>query len=123
SADYFFGRVLEEGVTRALTANGAEVIGSLKHPLAATDFSSFSLQAKAANPEVIAVNNGGDDTANAVKSLREFGVKAKLVGFGLDTPALVKAMTLDVGKGVYYVTSWVRRDDEETNKFVAEFMK
>lgn len=79
-------------------------------------------QIKAANPDVVALNSGGDDTANAVKSAREFGVKSKLVGFGLDTPALIKAMSLQTAQGVYFVTSWLRRDDPETEQFVKRFM-
>lgn len=122
NADYAFGRAMESGVTAALKKNGAEVVGSLKHPLGANDFSSYMLQIKAANPDVVALNSGGDDTANAVKSAREFGVKSKLVGFGLDTPALIKAMTLPTAQGVYFVTSWLRRDDAETEQFVKRFM-
>jgi branched-chain amino acid transport system substrate-binding protein len=122
NADYAFGRAMEAGVTAALKKNGAEVVGSLKHPLGANDFSSYMLQIKAANPDVVALNSGGDDTANAVKSAREFGVKSKLVGFGLDTPALIKAMTLQTAHGVYFVTSWLRRDDPETEQFVKRFM-
>jgi len=122
NADYAFGRAMEAGVTAALKKNGAEVVGSLKHPLGANDFSSYMLQIKAANPDVVALNSGGDDTANAVKSAREFGVKSKLVGFGLDTPALIKAMTLPTAQGVYFVTSWLRRDDPETEQFIKRFM-
>jgi branched-chain amino acid transport system substrate-binding protein len=122
NADYAFGRAMEAGVTAALKKNGAEVVGSLKHPLAANDFSSYMLQIKSANPDVVALNSGGDDTANAVKSAREFGVKSKLVGFGLDTPALIKAMSLQTAQGVYFVTSWLRRDDPETEQFVKRFM-
>lgn len=122
NADYAFGRAMESGVTAALKKNGAEVVGSLKHPLGANDFSSYMLQIKGANPDVVALNSGGDDTANAVKSAREFGVKSKLVGFGLDTPALIKAMTLPTAQGVYFVTSWLRRDDAETEQFVKRFM-
>ncbi len=123
NADYAFGRAMEAGVTAALKRNGAEVVGSLKHPLGANDFSSYMLQIKSAAPDVVALNSGGDDTANAVKSAREFGVKAKLVGFGLDTPALIKAMSLQTAQGVYFVTSWVRRDDPETETFVKRFME
>lgn len=122
NADYAFGRALEAGVTAALKKNGAEVIGSLKHPLGNNDFSSYMLQIRSANPDVVALNSGGDDTANAVKSAREFGVKAKLVGFGLDTPALIKAMSLQTAHGVYFVTSWLRRNDPETEAFVKRFM-
>ena len=51
------------------------------------DFSSFVLQAQAANPDVIALNSGGDDTVGALKAIREFGLKAKVMGFGLDSPS------------------------------------
>ncbi len=122
NADYFFGRAMEAGVTAALKKVGANVVGSLKHPLGANDFSSYILQIKSANPDVVALNSGGDDTANAVKSAREFGIKAKLVGFGLDTPALIKAMSLQTAQGVYFVSAWARRDDAETKAFVEKFM-
>lgn len=123
NADYFFGRAMEIGVTAALKKNGGEVVGSLKHPLGATDFASYMLQIKAVNPDVIALNSGGDDTANAAKAAREFGLKSKLVGFGLDTPALVKAMSLQTAQGIYYVSSWDRRDDAETAAFIKKFME
>ena len=71
---------MEAGVRPRSQENGAEVVGGVKHPLGTTDFSSYVLQAKAANPDVIALNSGGDDTDNALKATREFGLKAKLVG-------------------------------------------
>jgi branched-chain amino acid transport system substrate-binding protein len=123
SADYAYGRAMEVGITGALKKNGAEVVGSFRHPVATNDFSSYMLQIKSLAPDVVALNSGGDDTANAVKSAREFGVKAKLVGFGLDTPALIKAMTLQTAHDVYYMTSWMRRDDPETEAFVKRFME
>ncbi|MBV9235587.1 MAG: ABC transporter substrate-binding protein, partial [Xanthobacteraceae bacterium] len=52
NADYAFGAAMEAGVRRALEAQGATGVGSLKHPLGTTDFSSYILQAKAANPDV-----------------------------------------------------------------------
>src|SRR5262245_31882089 len=89
NADYAFGAAMEVGVRRALEAQGASVAGSLKHPLATTDFSSYVLQAKTANPEVLALNSGGDDTNNAIKAAREFGPNARLVGFGVDLPCCI----------------------------------
>jgi len=123
SADYAYGRAMEAGITGALKKNGAEVVGSFRHPIATNDFSSYMLQIKSLAPDVVAINSGGDDTVNAVKSAREFGVKAKLVGFGLDTPALIKAMTLQTAQGVFYMTAWMRRDDAETEAFVKKFME
>jgi len=123
NADYSFGKAMEAGVKGALEKYGATVVASVFHPLGTQDYSSYILQAKELNPDVIAMNNGGDDTANAVKSAREFGLDAKIVGFGFDTPAVIKALTLETAHDVYYVTAWLRRDDPETNAFVDEFMK
>jgi len=47
TADYAFGYSLEENTGNFVTANGGEVVGSVRHPLASTDFSSFLLQAQA----------------------------------------------------------------------------
>jgi branched-chain amino acid transport system substrate-binding protein len=122
NADYAFGAAMEVGVRRALEAQGATVVGSVKHPLGTTDFSSYVLQAKAANPDVIALNSGGDDTNNAIKAAREFGLNAKLVGFGVDLPSGIKAMGLDTAQGVWYVTPWVQRSDADTKAWVDKFM-
>ena len=48
--------------------NGGKIIGSVAHPLGATDYSSYVLQAQASKADVIAINNGGDDGVNAVKA-------------------------------------------------------
>src|SRR5271154_6964751 len=74
TADYVFGRALQEGATAFIEKNGGKVIGSVRHPLGTSDFSSFMLQAQASGAEVIAVANGGDDAINAVKTAREFGI-------------------------------------------------
>jgi len=124
SADYAFGAALEAGLRPMLTKNGAEVVGAVKHPLGTTDFSSFALQAQQANPDVIALNNGGGDTVNALKAIREFGLKAKVMGFGLDSPSDVKAMGLEVAQGAYNVNPWARRDDDpETQAWIKKFIE
>jgi branched-chain amino acid transport system substrate-binding protein len=124
SADYAFGAALEAGLRPMLLKNGAEIVGAVKHPLGNLDFSSYVLQAQAANPDVIALNSGGDDTIGALKAIREFGIKAKVMGFGLDSPTGVRAMGLQVAQGAYNVTPWARRDDDpETKAWIAKFME
>ena len=61
SADYVFGKMLQESVKNAVEKNGGKVVGSVMHPLGATDFSSYVLQAKGSKADVVAMNNGGDD--------------------------------------------------------------
>ena len=81
------------------------------------------LQAQNSGADVIALNNGGDDTINGLKAIREFGLKAKVVGFGLDSPLAVKAMGLEVGQGAYNVSAWVNREDDETKAWIAKFIE
>src|SRR5262245_14428668 len=59
SADYVFGRMLQDAVRNAVEKNGGTVVGSVSHPLGATDYSSYVLQAKSSKAEVVAINNGG----------------------------------------------------------------
>src|SRR5690349_24720734 len=57
TADYAFGHALERDTTSAVTASGGKVVGSVKHPLNTSDFSSFLLQAQASKAKVIGLAN------------------------------------------------------------------
>ena len=74
SADYAFGQALERDTTAVVKAAGGEVLGSVKHPLNTTDFSSFLLQAQASKAQVIGLANAGGDTINSIKAASEFGI-------------------------------------------------
>jgi branched-chain amino acid transport system substrate-binding protein len=74
TADYAFGQALERDTTAVVKAAGGEVLGSVKHPLNTTDFSSFLLQAQASKAQVIGLANAGGDTINSIKAASEFGI-------------------------------------------------
>ncbi|MDB5371175.1 MAG: transporter permease [Roseomonas sp.] len=74
TADYAFGHALERDTTRFVEAAGGKVLGSIKHPLQSTDFSSYLLQAQQSRAKVIGLANAGTDTINSVKQAAEFGV-------------------------------------------------
>jgi branched-chain amino acid transport system substrate-binding protein len=74
TADYAFGHALERDTTRFVTAAGGKVLGSVRHPLQSTDFSSYLLQAQQSRAKVIGLANAGTDTINSVKQAAEFGV-------------------------------------------------
>ena len=76
TADYAFGAQLERDTTAVVTANGGKVLGSVKHPLNTSDFSSFLLQAQSSKAKVIGLANAGGDTDNAIKQASEFGITA-----------------------------------------------
>jgi branched-chain amino acid transport system substrate-binding protein len=74
TTDSAFGYSLEEDATKVLKAKGGKVLGSVRHPINAPDFSSFILQAQASGAKVIALANAGGDTTNSIKAAKEFNV-------------------------------------------------
>ena len=76
TADYAFGQALERDTTAVITANGGKIVGSVKHPLNSSDFSSYLLQAQASKAKIIGLANAGGDTTNAIKQAAEFGITA-----------------------------------------------
>ena len=74
TADYAFGQALEKDTTNVVVKNGGKVLGSVRHPLNTSDFSSFLLQAQASKAKVIGLANAGGDTINAIKQAAEFGL-------------------------------------------------
>jgi branched-chain amino acid transport system substrate-binding protein len=125
SADYAFGAALEAGVTNAIKAQGAEVVGSVKAPLGTTDFSSYILQAQASKADVVAMNNGGDDGINSVKAAREFGLQKggqKIAALGLDSLPAIKSVTLEIAQGSMYVTTWHPGLSPEAKAFMDKFI-
>ena len=74
TSDYAFGRALERDVSDVVVKNGGKVLGSVRHPLSATDYSSFLLQAQASRAKIIGLANAGGDTINAIKQAAEFGI-------------------------------------------------
>jgi branched-chain amino acid transport system substrate-binding protein len=74
TADYAFGAALERDVRKVVEENGGKVLGAVKHPLNANDFSSFLLQAQASKAKVIGLANAGGDTINCIKAAGEFGI-------------------------------------------------
>src|ERR1700745_3556443 len=74
TADYAFGQDLVKDTTNVVIKSGGKVLGSVRHPLNTSDFSSFLLQAQASKAKVIGLANAGGDTVNAIKQAAEFGL-------------------------------------------------
>ncbi len=55
-------------------ANGGKVLGQVRHPLNASDFSSFLLQAQSSKAKIVGLANAGGDTINSIKAANEFGI-------------------------------------------------
>src|ERR1700740_1748288 len=74
TADYAFGQDLEKDTTNVVMKTGGKVLGSVRHPLNTSDFSSFLLEAQASKAKDIGLANAGGDTVNAIKQAAEFGI-------------------------------------------------
>ncbi len=77
AVDYAFGQALSSDVTAAVNQNGGKVIGSVKHPLNSSDFSSYMMTAQGSKADVIGLANGVNDTINSIKTARMFKITDK----------------------------------------------
>jgi branched-chain amino acid transport system substrate-binding protein len=108
TADYAFGQALERDTTKVVIANGGKVLGSVRHPLQTSDFSSFLLQAQSSKAKIIGLANAGGDTVNAIKQGAEFGITAGgqhfagLLVFIND----VEALGLKTAQGLVLTETW-----------------
>lgn len=107
TADYAFGQSLEKDTADVVKAGGGTVVGSVKHPLSASDFSSFLLQAQGSKAQVLGMANAGGDLINAVKAANEFGLtkKMKLAGL-LVFINDVHTLGLNTTQGMYLTDGW-----------------
>ncbi|MEO5687560.1 MAG: ABC transporter substrate-binding protein [Burkholderiaceae bacterium] len=114
-ADYAFGAALEGDTAKVVEANGGKVLGVVKHPLSASDFSSFLLQAQASKAEILGLANAGGDTVNAIKAANEFGITKtmKLAGLLMFIQD-VHSLGLKTTQGMYLTDSWYWNKTPET---------
>jgi branched-chain amino acid transport system substrate-binding protein len=125
TADYAFGYALEKDTGEIVQANGGKVLGSVRHPLNSSDFSSFLLQAQSSKAKVIGLANAGLDTANSIKQAAEFGIVAggqKLAGLLL-TLAEVHGLGLKAAQGLVLTEAYYWDRDDKSREFAERFFK
>jgi branched-chain amino acid transport system substrate-binding protein len=123
TADYAFGAALERDTTTAINVAGGKVVGSVRHPINTSDFSSFLLQAQASRAKVIGLANAGGDTVNAVKQASEFGIVAggqNLAGLLLFISD-IHALGLQTAKGLYLTSTFYWNLNDGTRAFSKRF--
>lgn len=122
TADYAFGYSLEGDASTVVKANGGTVAGTVRHPLNASDFSSFLLQAQSSKAQILALANAGGDFTNAMKAAKEFGIGKTMKVAGLlvfinDVHSLGLANT----EGLQLADSWYWNQDDASRKFAKRF--
>ncbi|WP_432239546.1 ABC transporter substrate-binding protein [Herbaspirillum robiniae] len=124
TADYAFGASLETDTTNVVKSSGGNVVGSVRHPIFASDFSSFLLQAQASKAQILGLANAGGDTINAIKAANEFGITKtmKLAGL-LMFISDIHSLTLPVSQGMYLTDSWYWDQNDETRKWARRYFE
>ncbi|MHA7599488.1 ABC transporter substrate-binding protein [Alicycliphilus sp. T452] len=126
TVDYAFGHSLEKDASDMVKANGGTVLGSVRHPLNASDFSSFILQAQNSKAQVIGLANGAQDTVNAIKAAREFGIgsgKGQKVASLLMFLTDVHSLGLKQAQGLMFSEGFYWDMDDKTRAFSTRFEK
>jgi branched-chain amino acid transport system substrate-binding protein len=119
TADYAFGHALERDTSAVVIAKGGQVLGSVRHPLNTSDFSSYLLHAQASKAQVIGLANAGADTANSIKQAAEFGIAKggqKLAGLLITIPD-IHAVGLQAAQGLLFTGAFYWNRDPESRAF------
>jgi branched-chain amino acid transport system substrate-binding protein len=123
TADYAFGLALERDTEAVVLKNGGKVLGKVRHPLNAQDFSSFLLQAQASKAKVIGLANAGGDTTNSIKQAAEFGIVkggqslAGLLVFLSD----IHALGLPTAQGLIVTNTFYWDTNDQTRAWAKRF--
>jgi branched-chain amino acid transport system substrate-binding protein len=107
TADFGFGHQMQASAERVVRAGGGTVVGAVRHPLAASDFSSFLLQ----------------DTTNAIKQAAEFGLMSgnQVVAGLLMVISDIRALGLPVAKGLYVTEGFYWDTNDKARDFARRF--
>jgi branched-chain amino acid transport system substrate-binding protein len=124
TADYAFGAALQNDTSTVVKAAGGNVVGSVKVPLNASDFSSFLLQAQASKAQILGLANAGGDTINSIKAANEFGVTKtmKLAGL-LVFINDIHSLGLKTTQNMYLTDSWYWNQNAETRAWSRRFFE
>ena len=124
TADYAFGQLLERDAAAVVKSKGGTVAGAVRHPLNASDFSSFLLQAQNSKAQVLGLANAGGDTINAIKAAKEFGINKTMKMAGLLVFLTdIHSLGLRNTEGLLLTTSWDWNLNDQTRAFGKKFFE
>ena len=122
-ADFAFGYALERDASAVVVKEGGKVLGSVRHPLNTSDFSSYLLQAQASKAKVIGLANAGGDSINTIKQASEFGIVAggqHLAGLLLFIND-INSLGLTTAQGLYLTETFYWDLNDSTRAFSKRF--
>lgn len=124
TADYAFGHSLEQDTAEVVKAAGGRILGSVRHPLNASDMSSFLLQAQSSKAKIIGLANAGTDTINSIKAAREFGItKTQTLAGLLAFIGDVRALGVEAAQGMLLTEAFYWDMNDETRAWSKRFFE
>jgi branched-chain amino acid transport system substrate-binding protein len=124
TVDTAFGAALQQTTTDVVEKAGGKILGSIKYPINAPDFSSALLQAQASGADRIALASVGADLDNQIKQGAEFGIgrdgKQAMVGFLVYIQS-VNAVGLQTAQGLNLTSGFYWDQSDEARAFSRRF--
>lgn len=122
--DFAGGHAIEKDATTFVNAGGGKVLGSARHPIDTSDFSSYVLQAQASKAKVIGFATAGQAAINAIKTAGEFGLgKGKAIAGLYVFISDVHSLGLNIAQGMYVTTGFYWDRDEPSRKWSRRFFE
>ena len=122
TVDFALGQAIQRDATAFIESHGGKVIGASRHPLGATDYSSFLLSAQASGAKVVGLANVSPDTGTAIKQAAEFGLtrSQRLVAFLMFIND-VNAVGLQAAQGLLLSEAFYWDMNDSTRAFSRRF--
>ena len=123
TADYAFGAALERDATQAIKGLGGTVVGAVKNPAFASDFSSYLLTAHNSGAQVVGLANASIDLINLIKQAREFGMGrgAEHLAAFLVLITDVQSLGLDAAQGLFLASPFYWDLNDRSRAFSTRF--
>lgn len=123
--DYAFGHALHRDYVAQLKRAGGTSLGNGLAPLGTTDFSSYLIKAKSANPDVLIVLNAGNDMINTLKQATQFGLNKEMGVAGAMMEMEVLESLPKVARYGYWNMEWYWNQPNvpHVKEFVAAYQK
>ncbi len=124
AVDTAFGTALVKEASDVIVPAGGNVVGTVRHPVGALDYSSLLLQAQTSKAGIIGLATVGNDLINVIKQSKEFGLGAdgsqQLVAF-LVFITDIHALGPDVAKNLLVTSGFYWNSTDASRAFAQRF--
>ncbi|MGH1369582.1 MAG: ABC transporter substrate-binding protein [Maritimibacter sp.] len=120
--DYAFGKDLEAKGVAAIEAAGGNIVGSVAHPPAATDYSAYLLEAQAKGASTIGMATFGPAQIAIVKQASEFGIDLPKVPYFMSIED-IKSAGIENLQGVQGAIQFYWDENDATRDFAKRFQE